>query len=165
MTTPWNNMSNIYNDKESQQIHDQFSKNVSQYQMKQFANVATSSLESPIATYQKTNFKYGELPKTNFSQIDNSKYEESKRQSGFFSGPNMRSIKVSDLDQESKLRQGTASVHNPLSKEHNFLNFHFNQLPDYGNPQKDTHIIPPKPAEGGWVRGGDNTRDYVRRIK
>ena len=34
----------------------------------------------------------------------------------------------------------------------------FNCLPEYGNPQRVQHIVPV------WVRGGDNTRDYVRRI-
>ena len=31
-------------------------------------------------------------------------------------------------------------------------------LPEFGNPQRVEHIIEP------WVRGGDHTRDYVRRI-
>jgi hypothetical protein len=34
----------------------------------------------------------------------------------------------------------------------------FQCLPEYGNPQRVQHIIEP------WIRGGDNTRDYVRRI-
>lgn len=34
----------------------------------------------------------------------------------------------------------------------------FDCLPEFGNPQRVQHIIEP------WVRGGDNTRDYVRRI-
>lgn len=31
-------------------------------------------------------------------------------------------------------------------------------LPDYGNPQRVKHVIEP------WVRGGEVTRDYVRRV-
>jgi len=34
----------------------------------------------------------------------------------------------------------------------------FECLPEYGNPQRVKHIVEP------WIRGGDNTRDYVRRI-
>ena len=34
----------------------------------------------------------------------------------------------------------------------------FHCLPEYGNPQRVQHVVEP------WVRGGDNTRDYVRRI-
>jgi len=34
----------------------------------------------------------------------------------------------------------------------------FEYLPTHGNPQRVEHIIPQ------WVRGGDNTRDYVRRV-
>lgn len=34
----------------------------------------------------------------------------------------------------------------------------FECLPEYGNPQRVQHIIEP------WVRGGDHTRDYVRRV-
>ena len=34
----------------------------------------------------------------------------------------------------------------------------FQCLPEYGNPQRVQHVMEP------WIRGGDNTRDYVRRI-
>ena len=34
----------------------------------------------------------------------------------------------------------------------------FECLPEYGNPQRVQHIVPT------WIRGGDNTRDYVRRV-
>jgi len=34
----------------------------------------------------------------------------------------------------------------------------FECLPEYGNPQRVEHIVPQ------WIRGGDNTRDYVRRV-
>ena len=34
----------------------------------------------------------------------------------------------------------------------------FECLPEYGNPQRVEHIVEP------WVRGGSNTRDYVRRV-
>jgi hypothetical protein len=31
-------------------------------------------------------------------------------------------------------------------------------LPDYGNPQRYTHVIPP------WVNGGENSREYIRNV-
>ena len=34
----------------------------------------------------------------------------------------------------------------------------FHCLPEYGNPQRVQHIVEP------WIRGGDNTRDYVRKL-
>lgn len=34
----------------------------------------------------------------------------------------------------------------------------FQCLPEYGNPQRVEHVVEP------WVRGGDHTRDYVRRV-
>jgi hypothetical protein len=34
----------------------------------------------------------------------------------------------------------------------------FNCLPEYGNPQRVEHVVPE------WIRGGENTRDYVRRV-
>lgn len=34
----------------------------------------------------------------------------------------------------------------------------FECLPEFGNPQRVQHVVEP------WIRGGDNTRDYVRRI-
>lgn len=35
----------------------------------------------------------------------------------------------------------------------------FECLPEYGNPQRVQHVVEP------WIRGGANTRDYVRRVK
>ena len=40
----------------------------------------------------------------------------------------------------------------------------FECIPEYGNPQREQYIIPPKICEGGWIRGGADTRDYVRRV-
>ncbi len=34
----------------------------------------------------------------------------------------------------------------------------FECLPEYGNPQRVEHVVPV------WIRGGENTRDYVRRV-
>jgi hypothetical protein len=34
----------------------------------------------------------------------------------------------------------------------------FQSLPEYGNPQRVQHIVPI------WINGGENTRDYVRRV-
>lgn len=34
----------------------------------------------------------------------------------------------------------------------------FHYLPEHGNPQRVQHVVPT------WIRGGDNTRDHVRRI-
>lgn len=34
----------------------------------------------------------------------------------------------------------------------------FECLPEFGNPQRVEHVVEP------WIRGGDNTRDYVRRV-
>lgn len=34
----------------------------------------------------------------------------------------------------------------------------FHCLPEYGNPQRVQHVVEP------WIRGGDNTRDHVRRV-
>ena len=36
--------------------------------------------------------------------------------------------------------------------------YRFNYLPSCGNPQKVKHVVEP------WVRGGEHTRDYVRRV-
>lgn len=34
----------------------------------------------------------------------------------------------------------------------------FQCLPEFGNPQRVQHVVEP------WIRGGENTRDYVRRV-
>ena len=42
--------------------------------------------------------------------------------------------------------------------------YRYQCLPEFGNPQRVQHIIQPPVEIGGWIRGGDNTRDYVRRV-
>lgn len=39
-----------------------------------------------------------------------------------------------------------------------FDDYRFNYLPKYGNPQRVKHVVEP------WVRGGEATRDFVRRV-
>lgn len=78
---------------------------------------------------------------------------------GFFCGAGMPASFNKDV--ESSLMQGLLT--NP--RQHTYepyrgeSMYRYQYLPDYGNPQKEEHIIPVY-----WVRGGDNTRDYVRRV-
>lgn len=83
---------------------------------------------------------------------------------GFFSGPGMPSLGHKDL--ESALQQGllTNLRQKPCESSRGKTGYNFIPLPDFGNPQRTEHIILPLPQFGGVVRGGDNTRDYVRRI-
>ena len=43
-------------------------------------------------------------------------------------------------------------------------NYYLNLLPCYGNPQRVEHIVEPPVRIGGWIRGGEPTRDIVRKI-
>ncbi len=41
----------------------------------------------------------------------------------------------------------------------------FEDLFDHSNPQRVQHIIPPPIEQGGWIRGGADTRTEIRRVK
>ena len=85
---------------------------------------------------------------------------------GFFCGAGMGSTNASDFSTESIIRQGVTTSLPCMGRDAStadITGFNFNCLPAYGNPQQVKYIIPPSVANGGWVRGGENTRDYVRR--
>jgi hypothetical protein len=115
--------------------------------MPRATNVLTGDALNPVATHFKGTQQFQTRP-----------YR------GFFSGPGMASLNISDVNTESALRQGTTeSAPYTCTNINEADNYRFNCLPEYGNPQQIIHIIPPKPSAGGWIRGGENTRDYVRR--
>ena len=77
---------------------------------------------------------------------------------GHYSGPGTRSN--DNIDLETALIQGvsTNSREKSCFKHRNAPLGRFNCLPEYGNPQRVEKIIFPT------TRGGDHTRDYVRRV-
>jgi hypothetical protein len=76
----------------------------------------------------------------------------------------MPSLNQKDL--ESALQQGllTNLRQGPCEVSHGKSTYRFQCPPEFGNPQRIEHIEPPPIPVGGWIRGGDNTRDYVRRV-
>ena len=81
-----------------------------------------------------------------------------------YKGPGTPSMNEKEL--ESALQQGSMTRSFPNNKmevyNDKFPNYQF--LHEFGNPQNITHILPPPSELGGWVRGGDHTRDHVRRV-
>ena len=75
---------------------------------------------------------------------------------GAFMGAGQRGM---EKDLESQLIYGSDTR---IKKAMNTLSEasidRFESLPEYGNPQRVQHVVEP------WIRGGDATRDYVRRI-
>jgi hypothetical protein len=83
---------------------------------------------------------------------------------GYYCGPGMRSLGHKDL--ESVLLQSTATNlrQGPCQSCRGQPTHRFMCLPEFGNPQREEHIIPPPESLGGWIRGGLPSRDLVRRI-
>jgi hypothetical protein len=70
-----------------------------------------------------------------------------------------------DVDTETLLK--TANF-NPGVKAHcgvqkDITEYRINYLPPENNPQQLVHIMPPSIPQGGWVRGGMDTRMEMRR--
>ncbi len=74
---------------------------------------------------------------------------------GSYMGAGQRSLGHKDL--ETELLCGLVTHSYKACKPRESVD-RFQCLPEFGNPQRVQHIVEP------WVRGGDNTRDYVRRI-
>lgn len=75
---------------------------------------------------------------------------------GSYMGAGQSSLSNKDLESElyhgHSTRDGRACSLSGVSIDR------FECLPEYGNPQRVQHVVEP------WIRGGDNTRDHVRRI-
>lgn len=77
-----------------------------------------------------------------------------------FMGAGQNSLSGPSKDIESFLIYGD-NTHNNFNVCHPISETpidRFQVLPDYGNPQRVEHIIPP------WIRPGEPTRDYVRQV-
>ncbi len=114
--------------------------------------------------FPRTFNKYGEPPVPELTNLGGRVAEKSSRLfKGYYSGAGMRSTQRSDVDTESNLLQGASTIPYAEAREENLMKFRFNTLPACCSPQNVAHLIPPPPSKGGWVRGGDNSRDNCRR--
>lgn len=86
---------------------------------------------------------------------------------GSFKGAGTSTMNVDEIDIETKLFQRSVDSTNfkikPCSSTRNGSFERYEYLPEFGNPQKIEHIIPPNVCDGGWIRSGIPTRDYYRR--
>ena len=74
-----------------------------------------------------------------------------------YMGAGQRSLHNKDI--EAQLQQGlTTTTYKSCEPTSGVFINRYQCLPDYGNPQRVEHTIEP------WVRGGEYTRDYVRRV-
>lgn len=83
---------------------------------------------------------------------------------GNFMGPGQPSLGNKDV--ETSLFQGISTNlrDSPCEVYRGGTLYRFTPLPEFGNPQRIEHIIPPPVEVGGWNRSGEPTRDYVRRV-
>ena len=70
------------------------------------------------------------------------------------------------VDTESMLKLANFSSDGKLqcSTQADVTEYNMNYLPEENNPQRLKHIIPPMIQNGGWVRGGMDTRMELRKI-
>jgi hypothetical protein len=72
-------------------------------------------------------------------------------------------LKVDD-ETMLKIANFNSGVKTHCGLQKDMTEFRINYLPPENNPQCVKHIIPPKVQEGGWVRGGMDTRNDLRRL-
>ncbi len=85
---------------------------------------------------------------------------------GSYRGSGTHTTDIDNINIESALIQGVSTKLRNKTNEpvQGSPQGRFECLPEYGNPQRTQYIIPPMICEGGWIRGGADTRDYVRRV-
>lgn len=80
-----------------------------------------------------------------------------------YMGAGQRSLSNKEL--ESQLQQGhTATIYKPCEPTSGVTYNRFQCLPDFGNPQMNDPVTGLSRVIEPWVRGGEVTRDYVRRV-
>lgn len=113
---------------------------------KQYRNACTVQEDSKLRYAPLTNKRY-------INQLFTRPY------AGSFHGAGQRSLGNKDVESQLiygldtrgwALRSGDVLAGVSINR--------FETLPEYGNPQRVQHVVEP------WIRGGDNTRDYVRRV-
>jgi hypothetical protein len=75
-----------------------------------------------------------------------------------YMGVGSRSLNNKDVESELTMGLNTQLVKKACQPTSGVSIDRFWSLPDYGNPQRVQHTVEP------WIRGGENTRDYVRRV-
>ena len=171
----WHQLSRLSDDQCYQRWDHQSSQVVGQYQLSGYNpqhSGLSHHLQRVTEVYQFPRVYHNTL---DYSQTENqlrAQLTNTREQHQLFQRPylgNYMGAGQSSLDNknlESNLFQGvsTNQKSNPCLPSREAPSGQFNSLPEFGNPQRSQHIIPPEVNLGGWVRGGDNTRDYVRRI-
>ena len=80
-----------------------------------------------------------------------------------YRGPGVPSAVNKDL--ESVLQQGVlTNTKQKTTTINSEQPMRYQYLHSCGHPQRIDHIIPPPVDLGGWIRGGDHTRDHVRQV-
>ncbi len=165
----WNHITQIREDPCAQATQERESQVPGCYQTNNFFRWSTTPQEyaefmTEPAQYQKvyrdacnvdadSDLRYA--PLTNFGQIQQL-YRAPYPTVGFM-GAGSRSLANKGL--ESELQQGLTTTRFKACEPTSGVTIdRYECLPDYGNPQKVEHVIPP------WVRGGENSRDFVRRV-
>lgn len=172
----WNNETNIRRDCGAVTLDEKESQLIGDYQLSGFDPERVNASEyanrmSEILNFQKayrdslhyvddeTDLIHGDLSNLrDINQLFTRPYL------GNFMGPGQPSL--SNKDTETALFQGISTNlrQGPCQVTRGTSLYRFTPLPDFGNPQREQHIIPPPVQLGGWIRGGDGTRDYVRRV-
>jgi len=173
----WDSEGSLREDHATIQVDEQESRKLGEYQLSGF-DPTHQNVSDYTNTTEHTRSHFQKVYRNPYTYIDdesalllsestNPRYINqlyTRPYAGFFCGPGMRSIGNKNL--ESALQQGllTNLRQKPCETSRGKTGFNFMCLPEYGNPQREQCIIPPPLHLGGWIRGGDNTRDYVRRI-
>jgi hypothetical protein len=135
------------------------------------------SINCPTINYQDT---YGSFSGLNGCNIDSDTNVRFDNQRKYFRGRYRQPLCVRsfggsffgkgyyDINGENLLvldQNLTKSLKSQLdNSEVSYIPLSFEYLFKHSNPQRVKHIIPPNVCDGGWVRGGEDTRMELKRV-
>lgn len=167
----WNDQTRLRYDQCARRAYDQESAKTGEYQItapgfkwcEQQSEYANNMCE-PI--HQQKQYRSGchvdKDSQLRYAELTDKRYIHqlwTRPYAGAFMGAGQRSLSNKNVESELIMgldtRGGVRRACDVLS-EVSIDRFH--SLPEYGNPQRVQHVVE------SWIRGGENTRDYVRRV-
>lgn len=168
----WNQQTRLWYDMPTKTVEEMQSEKPGQYQIftpgyrfcenrQQYAEYMDQGLAHGQAVYRNS-CSVADENQLRFGKLTDMRYRHqvnARPYGGAFMGAGQPSLDNKDL--ESRLFYGLDTRGGPRKAcdvSAGVSIDRFIPLPEYGNPQRVQHVVEP------WVRGGEHTRDYVRRV-
>lgn len=169
MDPQWYGKTRLHDDRAAQAAHEASSRGTGEYLattpgFNWHESPADYSRKMLNPMHQMKQYRSGKHVDTDsklrYATLTNAKYihQSEARPRGHYKGPGQPSASNKNLESELLMGVDTRGIGRACDVLSGVTIDRFHYLPEHGNPQRVEHVMSP------WIRGGDNTRDHVRRI-